>query len=545
MKRCLTALIPWMVVASSASAIQSRSAEVVFTHHGAISDRGIRLADECYVPLSFLDKVGWKYTVHNSSVVIETSQKGARVPLREFDLGRAIPLRMALDQMGAETFWEPDNDRLQVCTPVAKVTVKGNRVQIETLMPTKPRAFRMTGPHRFVVDLPGARITKDTIQDIEGKVRVGQVELNTVRIAYEPGYRPSLPLQIAVGTSFKWELDPDDDPGTPDEPPVAPPVVEETKPPVVETKPPVAQPNYGPKIQAGPLRIDIENANRITLGMKLSGLLQRPPQFRRPEPNVLEIVLFNTQVTAPDSSTFSTSSITDISVREEGPSSVLSLTLARPMGVEFSPQPGGLGIILIKPNVGDGHLAGKIVVVDAGHGGHDSGATSPGKDAYEKNLTLRIAKLLSEKLAKEGATVIMTRKTDVFIDLKERAEIANRNGAHFFISCHINSNRLANSTTGGMTFYHKQNPIGQLLADCIQTEIAKVSKIRSMGTWSDQRIYESGFAVLRHSKMPAVLIEFGFINHSGDRKRMITADFQDSVANAVVKGLKVYLGDGK
>lgn len=544
MKRLLIALIPWMVVASSASAVQTRSAEVVFTYHGTIPDKAIRVADECYVPIEFLDKVGWKYQVRNSSVVIEAEPRGARVALREFDLGRMIPLRAVLDQMGGETVWEPDNDKLLVCTPINKIVVKGNRVEVVTHIPTKPRVFRLTNPHRFVVDLPGARINRETIQQIEGTgVRVNQLEMNTVRIAYEPGYRPSLPEIPAAGTSFKWELDPDEDPGTPDTQP-EPPVVE----PPITTKPlvttPKVVPNYGPKIQAGPLRIDIESGNRVAMGMKLSGIMQQPPQFRRPEPNVLEIVLFNTQITPPDSANFSSAAVTDISVREEGASSVLTLKLARPMGVELSPQIGGLGIILIKPSVGDGHLAGKIVVVDAGHGGHDGGARSPAKDAQEKTLTLKIAKQLSEKLAREGATVIMTRKTDVFIELKERAEIANRNGAHFFISCHINSNRLSNSTSGGMTFYHKKDPIRQLLADCIQREIAKVSGLKSMGTWSDQRIYDSGFAVLRHSKMPGVLIEFGFINHNVDRKRMITEDFHSDVAGAIVKGLKVFLGDG-
>lgn len=538
-----------MVVASSASAVQSRSAEVVFTHHGKMPDRGIRVADECYVPLSFMDKVGWKYSVRNASVVIETSQKGARVPLREFDLGQAIPLRMALDQMGAETYWEADQDRLQVCSPLTKIVVKGNQVLLESSLPVRPRVYRMKSPHRFVIDIPGTRLTKDTVQDVLSKgVRIHQVEQNTVRIAYEPGYRPSLPLDAEINTSFKWELDPDPDPGTPDEPPTPPITTEEIKPPVTNVEPPktvVTPPlNLGPKVQASPLKIEVESANRINLGMKLSGILAKPPTFRRPEPNILEIVLYNTQATAPDSASFRSSNITDVSIREENYSAIISLTLSRPMGAEISPQAGGLSIVLIKPNVGDGHLAGKIVVVDAGHGGKDGGAQSPARDAQEKTLTLKISKLLSEKLAKEGATVIMTRKTDVFVELKERAEIANRNGAHFFISCHINSSAKG-GTSGGMTFYHKKDPIGQLLADCIQTEIAKVSKIKSLGTWSDQRIYQSGFAVLRHSKMPAVLIEFGFINHSGDRKRMVTADFQSGVADAIVKGLKVYLGDGK
>ena len=541
MKRLLIALIPWMVLASSASA-QSRSAEVIFTYLGLMPEKAMRVADECYVPLDFLDKVGWKYSVKNSSVVIESDRKGARVPLREFDLGKAIPLRMALDQMGAESLWEPDNDRLLVCSPITKISIKGNKIQVETLLPTKPRVFRLTEPHRFVVDLPGTRLNRDTIQQVEGDgIRVAQMELNTVRIAYEPGYRPSLPTIPTVGTSFKWELDADEDPGTPDQQPEPPPVTTEPVKQPVFIKPLV---NLGPKVLAGPLRIDLESPKRVLMGIKLSGPLIKPATFRRPEANILEIVFPNTQITLPDSATFASAAITDVSSREEEGSSVLILRLARPMGVELAPNIGGMTISLIRPSVGDGRLAGKIVVVDAGHGGHDNGAKSPAKDAFEKNLTLKIAKRLSEQLAQEGATVIMTRKTDVFIELKERAEIANRNGASFFISCHINSNRLSNSTSGGITFYHLKDPIGQLLADCIQREIAKVSGLKSLGTWSDGRIYESGFSVLRNSKMPAVLIEFGFINHNFDRKRMMTEDFQESVAGAVVKGLKVYLGDG-
>lgn len=157
-------------------------------------------------------------------------------------------------------------------------------------------------------------------------------------------------------------------------------------------------------------------------------------------------------------------------------------------------------------------------------------------------MTLSISKRVSDALTAQGATVIMTRKTDVFIPLQERSMIANRTGADIFVSIHINSSS-SGSFTGGMTFYHKKDPIGQLLADCIQREIGKVSKLKSHGAWSDQRLYESGLAVLRHSQMPAVLIEMGFINQAGDRNRMLSADFQNAVAEAIVKGIKVYLGN--
>ena len=95
-----------------------------------------------------------------------------------------------------------------------------------------------------------------------------------------------------------------------------------------------------------------------------------------------------------------------------------------------------------------------------------------------------------------------------------------------------------------MTFYHMQQATSRFLAQCIQTEIAGVSKIPDMGVWSDSRIYSvKGFAVLRFTEMPAVLIELGFLNHSYDRVRVQEPEFQESVAKAIVKGLKVFLGD--
>ncbi|MCB8933423.1 MAG: N-acetylmuramoyl-L-alanine amidase, partial [Chthonomonadaceae bacterium] len=73
----------------------------------------------------------------------------------------------------------------------------------------------------------------------------------------------------------------------------------------------------------------------------------------------------------------------------------------------------------------------------------------------------------------------------------------------------------------------------------------KVSKLPDFGAKSDRILYQSGLAVLRGAKMPAILMELGFLNHPTDRKRMLTDEFQDAVADAVVQGLKVYLGDGK
>jgi N-acetylmuramoyl-L-alanine amidase len=212
------------------------------------------------------------------------------------------------------------------------------------------------------------------------------------------------------------------------------------------------------------------------------------------------------------------------------------------MGAEVWSDGKTIQIQLLKPDIGDGKLAGKIVVVDPGHGGTDNGAHSDG--IFEKDLTLGIAKLLSAQLGAQGATVMMTRKTDVFIPLPERVAIANRNKADFFISCHINSSKRP-SMSGTLVFHHEGRSNSQVLAECLLPEIGKVSGLPAKGVWSDGRIYKTGFAVLRGTKMTGVLVEFGFINQAVDRARMVRTDFQKSVAAAIVRGLRVYLGDAK
>jgi N-acetylmuramoyl-L-alanine amidase len=550
MKRLLLTLLPWMVTTVAAYAGQARSAEVHFTYLGSLPERGIRVDDECYVPVELLKRLGWEYRVHNSSALIVTNdKKRARVNLRSINGGQAIPLRAALDQIGALTEWQSGTDVLDVTSPVRKIVVRNDRLEFQTEFSVKPKVFALTNPPRLVVDIQGARINGATDVDADMDVaRISQYKPDTVRLVLNTGFAPELPSsEPAICKTFSYTAvaaanQDTDNPGQI----VNPPKDQQ----VTEPDPPVVPPgNAAPPIDrpvVGPLTLDLEGPSSVLLNLKNATALVQAPRFRRPDPRVLEIVLPGVQMQIDPDFKIESGSITGVSTREENGSTVLMLGLVRPMGVELSNSGRNLMIQLLKPKVGDGRLAGKIVVVDAGHGGEDSGTKSPAKDAMEKNLTLAIAKKLSKELADDGATVIMTRKTDVFIPLKERANIANRNQADFFISVHINSNGgKANTTSGGITFYHGGNAIGQLLADCIQREIAKVSGIPSIGTWSDTKIYQTGFSVLRNTTMPGVLLELGFMNHFRDRKRMLTQDFQNSVAKAVVKGLHTYLGDDK
>ncbi|MEQ1936523.1 MAG: N-acetylmuramoyl-L-alanine amidase, partial [Fimbriimonadaceae bacterium] len=299
-----------------------------------------------------------------------------------------------------------------------------------------------------------------------------------------------------------------------------------------------------PLVSVGPIRMLSESAAAAQLSIPLTGALPSPPRYRRVDATTFELFFPRGSYIAPPQP-LGSPSVTAFEPEQLSEGLRLTVRLARPMGVEYSVSANAITLGLYKPKVGNGKLAGKVIVLDAGHGGHDSGARSTDKATLEKDVTLKVVLQTAKELLSEGATVIMTRKTDVFIPLGERAEIANRNAADLFISVHINSNKTANSTSGSISFYHKGNKPGEVLAICMQEEMKKASQIPSIGVWSDGRIYESGFAVLRLSKMPGVLLELGFVNHEKDRNILRTTAFQSDVSKAIVKGIKVYLGDEK
>jgi N-acetylmuramoyl-L-alanine amidase len=215
------------------------------------------------------------------------------------------------------------------------------------------------------------------------------------------------------------------------------------------------------------------------------------------------------------------------------------------MAITITPTSTELRVRLTKPKNSSGLISEKLFVIDAGHGGSDPGAQfkDTNETLNEKDFNLDVAKRIAKALSDAGAAVIMTREDDTFIELYARPEIANKAVSHFFISVHFNSNVVANSASGTMTFYHRDDPDARALAECIHAEIVAVTGLPDLGVRSDTTIYQNGFAVLRHSKMPAVLLEIAFINNAVDREAMKNPEFLQRVADAVVKGIRVYLGE--
>ena len=169
------------------------------------------------------------------------------------------------------------------------------------------------------------------------------------------------------------------------------------------------------------------------------------------------------------------------------------------------------------------------VIIDPGHGGKDRGALWGG--VAEADLNMRVAKKVEASLKARGYQVTMTRRSDVFLSLSKRAEIANRYRNAVFVSIHFNATSYT-KVGGAETFYVGEK--GRYLASAIQKEM-----IRKLGV-RDRGVRYSRFAVLRKTVCPAVLVECGFISNYRERSRCKTSTYQTLTAQAIVAGIERY-----
>lgn len=175
----------------------------------------------------------------------------------------------------------------------------------------------------------------------------------------------------------------------------------------------------------------------------------------------------------------------------------------------------------------------KLVVLDAGHGAKDSGAVGvTGK--YEKNFNLAIILKTAELLKKEdNIDVVLTRSDDTFLELKERAAMANNLNADIFISVHANSS-ASSSASGTETYYQRE--ASKALANVMHKYLVKATGL------SDRGVRYGNFHVIRETKMPAVLLEVGYLSNKKDEALLFTDALQNKVAASIVSGIKEYLG---
>ena len=221
----------------------------------------------------------------------------------------------------------------------------------------------------------------------------------------------------------------------------------------------------------------------------------------------------------------------------------------------------------------------KTIVVDAGHGGKDPGASDNG--VTEKNVNLAVALELERELLSRGFNVVMTRRTDVYLKLQERTDIANQVNADLFVSIHVNALPSKKSTTG-IEVYIMALPTDKDAMNLAKVEnreyvegkgvdVANVDRrtemlLRILGDMQQNNkisestdfaaaLYNSGvlsglpmrrvaqapFFVLRGAGMPAVLLEIGFVTNAEESRLLTQQTYQNKIARAMAEGITKYL----
>jgi len=176
-----------------------------------------------------------------------------------------------------------------------------------------------------------------------------------------------------------------------------------------------------------------------------------------------------------------------------------------------------------------GNLSARMVVIDAGHGGHDRGA-SWGK-VYEKHLALDTALRLERVLQAKGVQTVMTRRSDRFLTLRARTRVGKYSRGAIFVSIHYNKAR--NLRANGLeTFYF--TPQGRLLASDVLSGMLRRSRMANRG------VKKASYYVLQNNQFPAVLVECGFLSHRSDRILMKRAWFREAVARGITDGISRY-----
>jgi N-acetylmuramoyl-L-alanine amidase len=546
-------------------------------------------------PVDFVRLLGANYVEGpgNSVIVTSASGKSYTVQFQHVSDRLMIPLEPISVALGASTTWSPSTNTETLRSKLEVARVDGDSFVIATSYPIYYKTQTLDNPSRLVVDIFGADLDAppSTIPADDpnvSQIRSGQLDDETVRLVLDLQH----PIQYQVASSLqtdtiKLALNTDVTTTTPvpviDSAPTAPKPVEtvSTSTSTASIQPRVPSntivPTSGdvPTAPASPSKIvDVEykavNSEVSQVIVTTSGPANVGTDsyrsFLLPNPNRLAFEVSN--------STLSVAGAVDETLGSLVPDANPLFKTIRWGLVNYPNQSAGRIVLdLLKPVIytvttenlddnsgvryiiniqqsaavdytGSNSIAGKIVIVDAGHGGKDTGA--PGRPGiYEKNFALAIAKQVRDALIAAGATPIMTRSDDTFIPLDARSQLGIDAHADYFISIHCDSSGVQNSHSGDMVYYHGDDPTCRALAKSIANRLGQLEiAIQSDGVRSDYvRFPGIGYSVLRKSPETAVLVECGFVNNDADASCLADSGSQQQLATGIVAGLRDFVAN--
>ncbi|MBS4195727.1 SH3 domain-containing protein [Lederbergia citri] len=185
-------------------------------------------------------------------------------------------------------------------------------------------------------------------------------------------------------------------------------------------------------------------------------------------------------------------------------------------------------------------IANKRILIDAGHGAHDAGASGPTK-LKEKDVNLAVAKYLQSELQKLGAVVVLTRSTDVFLTLDERVQLSNGSNYDAFVSVHANSN-YNTAARGTETYYNINSNFNGVKSMILATEVQK-TLVNKLGTY-DRGIKTADFYVIKNNEVPSILVELAFLSNPAEETLLRSETARKNAALGIAQGLKNYFDGG-
>ena len=525
---------------------------------------------QVFAPVDAVRLLGADYTPDADTHTVRVTGPAGRSITIPYDLvkGRyCVPIQKVAQALGGTTDWQPTTQTLTVRARLLMVRQDDDSLGIYTSYPVYYHVQRLDNPSRLFVDLYGLDLAAQpaaipvTSADVL-HIRSGQMGYNTVRIVIDlkknVAFRIRSPLatsevQVALGSGGQ----------SPNSGNLVPMPVN----PMPVTRPLVVVPHQSPTL---PVVAPGEGIHITGVSYKTAGALTQILVTTTGEAKYSTELLDNPRRLAFDLAGASLDTTQRQFVVADNPVMkqvrvgifhntgsqfgrvVVDLQRSVPFTVTRQPADGGGMIYAINlqaplaqgpppPGPGlTGSLAGKVVVVDPGHGFQDSGAVGFG--VREKDLTLAIGLKLRDVLQQNGARVYMTRDTDSFLPVMARPQIAIVHNADLFVSIHCDSSGPDNSHSGTTVYFHAHNPICRRMAADISARVAEVSGIPQDGVKSDTIRFATGFGVLRGSPMPAVLVECGYVNNLSDLHKLQDADTQQRVAEGIVAGLSDFLG---
>jgi len=185
-----------------------------------------------------------------------------------------------------------------------------------------------------------------------------------------------------------------------------------------------------------------------------------------------------------------------------------------------TPTPGASDVQTSRPST--------VVVIDAGHGGFDRGGI-PGQRVAEKTMNLDVAQRLKAILAAYGYRVVMTRDSDVFVPLPTRVAIANSYPNGIFVCVHFNS-ATRSGANGIETYFYSRESLA--LASAIHVNVAGGAPSANRG------VRRRGYYVLRKTRIPAVLVECGFLTNPSEAQYALSASYRQNLAEEIARGVR-------